>query len=263
MRAVILAAGRGSRLQRITASLPKCLAEVGGCSLIERQIRTLNACGVSDILVVTGHQAADVRRTCGARASFVHNDRFASTNSLYSLWLARRALTRGFVVLNCDVLFHPQLLVDLLTCRYDDALLACSCPPEGGYSSEEMKLRIRSGCVVEISKTIRAEDADGENVGIARFSPRGAALLVEEMTEYVSNGLTGEWLPAAFDRSCRRRPLHVVDNRGFPWIEIDCPDDYRRACAEILPAIDGRIGGHRPARRLEHTDIEAAAAGSF
>lgn len=263
MTAVILAAGRGSRLQGVTGTLPKCLAEVGDDTLIERQIRTLVSCGVLDIVVVTGHRAADVRRACGPRVSFVHNDRFATTNSLYSLWLARHTLAHGFVVLNCDVLFHRQLLVDLLTCRYDDALVVCCRPPAGGYSSEEMKVRVRSGCVIEISKTIRAEDADGENVGIARFSARGAALLVEEMTRFVTKGLTRDWLPAAFDRYCRRRPLHVVDNRGFPWIEIDCPEDYRRACIEILPGVDERSGTHKTARSREQRDFEAAAAGSF
>ena len=58
------------------------------------------------------------------------------------------------------------------------------------------------------------------------------------MQELVSAGVTTAWLPAAFDRYCRSRPLHVVDNRGFPWIEIDSPDDYWRACTSVLPALD-------------------------
>jgi choline kinase len=238
MKAVILAAGRGSRLQRVTGELPKCLARIGGVTLIERQMRAIVSCGITDIVVVTGHCAADVRRVCGGGVTFVHNHRFASTNSLYSLWLARESLSDGFVVFNCDVLFHTQLLRDLMTCRYDDALLASSTAPDGGYSAEEMKLRVRSGCVVEVSKSIPASDADGENVGIARFSSTGAYALLEEMQELVSAGVTTAWLPAAFDRYCRSRPLHVVDNRGFPWIEIDSPDDYWRACTSVLPALD-------------------------
>ena len=70
-----------------------------------------------------GYRSADVRRVCGASVGIVENARFASTNSLYSLWLARDLLAEGFVVLNCDVLFHQQLLADLLTARYEDALL--------------------------------------------------------------------------------------------------------------------------------------------
>jgi L-glutamine-phosphate cytidylyltransferase len=238
MRAVILAAGRGSRLQRVAGGLPKCLVRVGGLTLIERQMRAIVACGVTDIVVVTGHCAKEVRETCGQGVSYVHNELFASTNSLYSLWLSRHLLRDGFVVFNCDVLFHTQLLRDLMTCRYDDALLASSSAPDEGYTDEEMKLRVRSGCVTEVSKRIQAADADAENIGIARFSVDGAAVLLEEVRQLVSAGCTTAWLPAAFDRYCRRRPLHVVDNRGFPWIEIDSPEDYWRACATVLPALD-------------------------
>jgi choline kinase len=262
MKAVILAAGRGSRLQRVTGDLPKCLARIGGLSLIERQLRAIFSCGLTDVLVVTGHRADEVRRVCGPGVESVHNGRFASTNSLYSLWLARDLLADGFVVFNCDVLFHTQLLHDLMTCRYDDALIASSSPPDGGYSDEEMKLRVRAGCVVEVSKSIPGAEADGENVGIARFSPAGARLLIEEMHQLVSAGVTTAWLPAAFDRYCRRRPLHVVDNRGFPWIEIDSPDDYWRACTTVLPMLDEIETAVRADRRGAMRDNEARRAWS-
>jgi choline kinase len=237
MRAVILAAGRGGRLRDVTGNRPKCLARVGDCTLIERQLRTLRRCRVDDIIVVTGYQAGEVRRVCGAGVRFVHNARYAGTNSLYSLWLARHLLRGGFLVLNCDVLFHPQLLVDLLTARYEDALLM-SARGDTPYSDEEMKLRVRRGVVVEVAKTVPPDDADGENIGIAKFGADGAAAVVDEMTALIAAGATGEWLPAAFNRFCRRRPLHVVDHRGYAWIEIDFPEDHRRACAEVLPAVD-------------------------
>jgi choline kinase len=238
MRAVILAAGRGARLGGIIGDRPKCLARVGVTSLLERQLHTLRDCGVSAITVIVGHQAADVREVCGSQVSFVHNARYASTNSLYSLWLARDLLVGGFLVLNGDVVFHHQLLEDLLTARYDDALLMGARGDRDQYSDEEMKVVVRAGRVAEIAKTIPPLDADGENVGIAKFSAAGAALLVEELDQMVAAGATGDWLPAAFARFSRRRALHVVESRGFPWIEIDFPEDYWRACSEIAPILD-------------------------
>ena len=62
MRGVILAAGRGSRLNGVAAEAPKCLVEVGGITLVERQIRALRAAGVNDITIVVGCQADRVRR---------------------------------------------------------------------------------------------------------------------------------------------------------------------------------------------------------
>jgi len=202
---------------------------------------------VASITVVGGYQLEQVRRACGPGIDLVHNARFASTNSLYSLWLARDVLGDGFVVLNCDVLFHPQILEDLLDARYEDALLVSS-RGDKAYSDEEMRVCIRAGRVVDISKTIPSDDADAENVGIGKFGPEGAAALVTVMNELVAGGALRDWLPAAFAVFCRRRPLHAVETRGFPWIEIDVPDDYWRACAQVLPALeDGRDGWRRAA----------------
>ena len=246
MRAVILTAGRGGRLREVTGERPKCLAQVAGSTLLERQLRALRGTGIARIAVVTGYCPADVRRAGGPRIDYVHNDAFASTNSLYSLWLARDLLSEGFLVMNCDVLFHPQLLLDLLTAKYEDALLVSPACDGDGYSDEEMKVRVRGGRVTGISKVMAAEDADGENVGIAKFGAGGAAVLVEEMDRIVEAGRRTDWLPAAFEAFAARRTLHAVEHRGFPWIEIDSPQDYWRACTHIAPALDDPA---RPARR--------------
>lgn len=247
MRAIILAAGRGRRLRALSGDNNKCLAPIGGSTLLARQIRSLQACAVELITVVAGFRAAELRRACDARISFVLNRRYASTNSLYSLWLARHLLADGFLVLNGDVLFHDQLLRDLLTSRDEDALLMAARRGET-YSDEEMKIRMRAGCVAEIAKTLDPEATDGENVGIAKFGADGARLLVDEMGELVAHGGAREWLPRAFDAFAKRRPLRVVETRGYPWIEVDSPEDYWRACAEVLPAIlrlEGAGGGSR------------------
>src|SRR5262249_9874204 len=88
------------------------------------------------------------------------------------------------------------------------------------------------------SKTMAVDDADAENIGIAKFGADGTAVLVDEVNGLVASGGAREWLPAAFAAFCRWRPLHVVESRGLPWIEIDFPEDYWRACSEVLPAID-------------------------
>jgi choline kinase len=235
--AVILAAGAGGRLRGVVGERPKCLARIGDCTLVERQVRTLRSAGLERIVLVVGYRAADVRRIAGPLVHVIVNAQHAATNSLYSLWLGRELLTDGFVVLNCDVLFHPQLLLDLLSARYEDAILVGARGPARAYSEEEMKVRIRRGVVTAIDKRLPDGEADAENVGIAKFGPSGAAALVAEMDRIVSAGGKREWLPKAFDAFCQTRPLYVVESRGYPWIEIDFPEDYWRACTEVLPAI--------------------------
>ena len=239
MRGVILAAGKGSRLNGTAGESPKCLVELGGISLIDRQIRLLREAGIDDIVVVVGCQAERVRRACGHNITYIENVRYAQTNSLYSLWLARPLLYEGFVVLNCDVLFHPALLTDLLTSRHENALLLgyreASQPP---YGDEEMKVQVRSGRVVDMSKVMDPAEADGENLGIVKFGARGAAALVGIMDDLIAGGGLRDWAPRAFAQFARHHPLHAIGTRGLPWIEIDFPEDYQRAMHDVLPAIE-------------------------
>jgi len=238
MRGVILAAGKGARLNGTIGDKPKCLLRVGGRTLVERQIDALEAAGIRDIVVVVGCQADLVRRNCGHRVNYVENSRFAQTNSLYSLWLARPLLTNGFVVMNCDVLFHPQLLVDLLTARHENALMVSF--DDGPLGDEEMKVRTRCGRVLDISKTLDPSEADAENVGLVKFGAAGARRLVALLDQRVAAGGLRDWAPRAFGDFAREQALYAIGTRGFPWTEIDFPEDYERAVNEILPAIEGR-----------------------
>jgi choline kinase len=180
-----------------------------------------------------------VRRSCGRGVAFVENTRFAQTNSLYSLWLARPLLQDGFVVMNCDVLIHPQLIDDLLTARHEDALLvAYQEEDDSPLGDEEMKVATRRGRVVDISKTMAPDAADGENVGVVKFGAVGARLLSSLLDERVAAGGLRDWAPRAFAEFARRRPLHAIGTRGYPWTEIDFPEDYQRALTDVLPAIE-------------------------
>jgi len=239
MTGVILAAGRGSRLNGTAGDAPKCLVRLGGITLLERQIRTLRRAGIDDIVVVVGCQAERVRQSCGPGIRYVENSRFAETNSLYSLWTARTLLFRGFVVLNCDVLFHPGLLDELLATHHDAALLIDyrrdGQPP---YGDEEMKVKVRNGLVADMSKTLEPGDADGENLGIVKFGPSSAPVVIDILDRIVAGGGLRDWAPRAFREFAQHHPLHAIGSASYPWIEIDFPADYERAVKDVLPAIE-------------------------
>ena len=239
MKGIILAAGKGSRLNGTAGDKPKCLVELGGTTLIERQIGVLERAGIDDVVVVVGCQADRVRAVCGDAVTYVENSRFAETNSLYSLWTARALLYEGFVVLNCDVLFHPALLDDLLATHHDAALLiAYREDGQPSFGDEEMKVKVLGDRVIDISKTMDPADADGENLGIVKFGAHSAPHLVATLDRLVAEGGLRDWAPRAFREFARDRPLHAVGTRGLPWTEIDFPEDYQRAAREILPAIE-------------------------
>ena len=261
MRGIILAAGKGSRLNGTAGESPKCLVKAGGVTLVERQIHALRRAGVDDIAVVVGCQADQVRKACGHRVTYVENVRYAQTNSMYSLWMARPLLYEGFVVLNCDVLFHPVLLADLLTARHEDALLLAyreaHQPP---FGDEEMKVKVRCGRVMDISKTMEPDEADGENLGIVKFGAEGAGVLVDIMDRLIAAGGLRDWAPRAFREFAQIRPLHAIGTRGLPWIEIDFPEDYQRAIRDVLPEIEADAIGVED-EAPQYVDRPALAAG--
>jgi choline kinase len=249
---VVLAAGSGTRLNGSDIVRPKCLAPFGGAPLLDLQLRALQTCGIRDVVVVVGFEGGRVREACGAGVTFVENDRYGETNSLYSLWLARHHLEGGFVVLNCDVLFHPAMLDDLLSAHHENALLVSYPRPEDPvFGDEEMKVCVRRGRVVDIRKDLPEDLTDGENVGIVKFGPRGAARLVGTLDRIVASGRRRDWAPRAFAEFAREEPLYAIGTRGLPWTEIDTPEDYRYAAQTIFPAIEADV--------LDADVLEAAA----
>ena len=239
MKAIILAAGKGTRLNGIDLK-PKCLFEVGGRTLLDRQLSALAEAGIDDVALVLGFEAERIRRHCPPHVSFVINSRFEETSSLYSLWLAKEHLVNGFVVLNCDVLFHPALLTRLLSAHFEDALLIDLVDKQNNQlGDEEMKVKLSEGRVVDIRKDLNPAESDGENVGVVKFSAQGANRLIDMMDALIlRGGCERDWAPRAFREYAMRYPLHAISTGDYPWIEIDFPADYQRAQEQILPRIE-------------------------
>jgi len=234
-RAIILIAGGGGRLRPLTDHQPKGLLEVGGRALVEHQIACLRWAGIEAIALVTGHGAAHVRARCGDAVSYIHNERFRETNSLYSAALAADFGRGGCLILNSDVLFHPALLERLLAAPWPDAILVDRASRLG---EEEMKVvTAPDGRVRRISKAIDPAQAHGENLGIVRLGPTGAGLYFDLAVEAAERGEWNHWVPYAIDRLCSTHPFHAVATDGLPWIEIDYPADLAAAREEVYPRL--------------------------
>jgi choline kinase len=117
-------------------------------------------------------------------------------------------------------------------------MLAYRQPGDSPLGDEEMKVRVRGGMVVAMSKAMDPADADGENVGLVRFDAPDVPLLVACLDRIVEAGGLREWAPRAFEAFAARQPLYAIGTRGYPWIEIDFPEDYERAVRDVLPLVD-------------------------
>ena len=245
MQGLILAAGRGTRLGASTNSTPKCLLEIGRRPLIEHQLEALAEAGVGPVALIVGYCADEVREVVGIRAEYIDNPRWHATNSLYSFSLARPWVNDSLVVLNCDLLFHPDILNRLLQ-NGPDCLAYDS---SSGQGREHMKVKIYKDRVLDMGKEIPADEASGENVGIVYFSKETADEVFRRSEELLAGDGEKQWLGAAVREVMRGRDIRAVDIAGLPWAEIDFPYDLDRARKEVLPTIQRDRGSLRRAGR--------------
>ena len=246
MHAIILAAGRGSRLaQHNPEGLPKCLMEFGGRSLLARHLDLLYRLGIMQADLVVGYEADRVIDHVGPLASrpdvaFHFNPRY-ELGSVLSLWAAQETLDSGqpVIVMDADVLYHPGILQKLAKTEVENCYLLDRNFLPG---EEPVKIAVQDGVMVEFRKQLSAGlkfDSLGESVGFFRFGPECSSTIARECARFDAEGLGDAPHEEALRNVLLSRPewFGFEDVSGLPWIEIDFPDDVLRAADEILPAI--------------------------
>lgn len=233
MQALILAAGRGSRLGRKGFGRPKCLLEVGRRPLIEHQLEMLAEAGVAPVALVVGYCADEVREVVGIRAEYIENSRWEVTNSLYSFWLARDWVKGPLLILNSDILVAPEILERLLETDGD----AFAYDSSSGDAREHMKVSVREGVLKDMCKGMPASDVSGENVGLLKFTADTTQALFDVSDRLVASGEEKSWLGSSVRLLAKHHRLRAVDVAGLPWGEIDSSFDLDRARKEVLPRI--------------------------
>ncbi len=251
--ALILAAGTGSRLGALLNGKPKGLLSIGGRTLIEHQVTSLRACGVLRIGVVVGYGAHYVREAIGDAVEYIENERYASTNSLYSLWTARKWVKSEFMMVNSD-LFADARIYERVAEAAGSGLAYDS---TSGSNPEEMKVSLRHRRVVRLSKSMDPRDSSGESIGLLKFDGAAAARLFEAADQMVSRGALMEWAPAAVSAIAPVVRIDAIDIADMPWTEIDFPEDFDHAARDVWQRMKIRAEGHSHANGAIHVDSRA------
>lgn len=252
MRAVILAAGLGLRLQQPPEQqFPKCLLRFQGTTLLERHLRALRALGVEEIELALGFRPEMVeaeldRLGWQPRPRIVLNDRY-DLGSVLTVHTMADALTRGgdVLLMDADVLYDDAILQALVAGPSVDRLLIDRNFETG---DEPVKLCLKEGVPVELRKQVAVGlqyDTIGESIGFFRFCESTARRLAEIVAGYVRSGRDN--LPheeAVRDLLLEGgRSYDVADVTGLAWIEIDFPGDVARAETAILPRLAQQPAG--------------------
>jgi choline kinase len=247
MKAVILAAGRATRMRPLSDDLPKCLLPVGGKPILQRVIENVVAAGIYQIGLVIGYKAAAIRsfvkeRFPFHRIRFIANPKYESTNNAFSLLMAHEfvlnkansaAVPQDLLLLDADILFSPDLLPFLLHQQSSNKI---GVRVEGTHDEEEVRVKANhGGNILSIGKKVPLDETLGESIGIEVFSSSTARRLFEILEQRVRTGVgRTEFYEASFQALIDEGiELNAVDVSRFPSIEVDTPEDLRVAEAIV------------------------------
>lgn len=244
MKAIILAAGMGTRLGDLTADRPKAMLEFAGRPLIEHQQAVYRRCGIERIVVVGGYRAERLPSN-----GFVHyvNDRYAVTNMVESLMCARAELTGPVIVSYGDVLFEDRVLRAVIDAAapvgvtVDDDYQAYWTARFGNLENDLETLQFGpDGRIARIGQPASsAADMESRYVGLLRFDADGVEALKRAYDTARARYLGGPWqtskdfergymtdlLQELVDQNIPVHPIHV--RRG--WLEFDNVSDVTLA----------------------------------
>ena len=237
MKAIILSAGQGSRLGHLTHDRPKCLIDFNGRSLLDRQLDTLAACGIDEVVVVTGFrdeqiEASLARRVGGPKVRTVFNPFYKVAENVASCWMARHELTEDFLLLNGDVVFEPAVARTALERSVGPVSVTVNHPRE--YDADDMKVELQGKRVVAIGKDLPIERVGAESIGMMVFRGDGPGLFVAELERVMRTpeGLKS-WFTQVVHRMARGGLVESVSIDGLDWGEIDFPNDLEAMQAVV------------------------------
>lgn len=231
MKAIILSAGRGSRLLPLTETKPKCLLPVRDTTVLGLQLDTLESVGIEQAIIITGFMSQLVEdeikeRNGNMKVQTLFNPFFQVADNLASCWMAREHMTSDFMLINGDTLFEKSLAEAVLSSPANDIQITID--KKGTYDSDDMKVTLDGTNLLAIAKSLSLEETHGESIGYLRFMQNGPQIFADKLHEMMRTGDgVSAWFLSAIDALAKSNTdvqTHSIE--GHKWSELDTPEDY-------------------------------------
>ncbi|GKX67820.1 phosphocholine cytidylyltransferase family protein [Inconstantimicrobium mannanitabidum] len=227
MRALILAAGRGTRISRYLSGRPKCTVDIGGETLIEHTVKQLRKAGINEIGIIVGYNQKAVREILREhQVSFFYNPFFDVTNSIASAWFADRFIKNDddIIIMNGDVFIENSLLDDILNEKVSPVLFSDSSRKE----QADYKFYYEDNILKKYGKELSGKDVSGEYIGIARIGREFIDTFKSSLDNMIEAQQHSLWWENALYELSKDNDIYVRDVAGKFWAEVDYIEDYER-----------------------------------
>ena len=247
-KAIIVAAGLGSRLKKHTENLPKCMLDFGGKTLLQRQLQVYNECGIKDITVIRGYKKDKINYK---KLNYITNPDYKDNNVLNSIFYAEKVINGNVIIAYSDILFDSSVVKRLSESDHDISVVV-DIDWRGYYvnrkdhpiSEAENVIFDSNNQVVKIGKiSTQKEEVHGEFIGMIKLNNRGAAIFKEnfyrvkksywnkpfQRAKIFQKAYLTDMIQELIDIGIK---VHcVIIKRG--WKEIDTVEDYQKALKEF------------------------------
>lgn len=228
MRALILAAGRGTRISRYLSGRPKCTVDIGGgITLIENTIRQLRGMGIKDIGIILGYNQEVIREILKEHdIKFYYNPFFDVTNSIASAWFARDFITDedDIMIMNGDV-FVDDSLLEIIKEETLSPVLFCD---ETRKEEADYKFYYEDNRLLKYGKELEGDDITAEYIGIAKIGKEFISTFKNELESMINKQQHYLWWENALYELSKEKDIYVKDVEGRFWAEVDYMEDYER-----------------------------------
>ena len=222
MQGVILAAGTGTRMGNI--DVPKCLLEINKIPIIKHQINSFKKNGIEDILVVTGYKSELIHKLLNNQVQYIHNSKFNEMNNIYSVWLAIQKLKDDFVCIYGDLMFNEKILERCLEIKSEIGLMV-----EPNTRDETMKVKIENQQIIAVNKKIEKKIANGNFIGMAKFSKGVLKPLFNEIDHLISKNVDGYYTLGIENLIKKNTKVGYQFTDGLSWMDMDEEREFEEA----------------------------------
>jgi len=244
MKAIIIAAGMGSRLYPLTKDKPKCMLEINGKTLLQYQIDALKGAGIDKISVIKGYKEEIINYR---GITYYINDNYKNNNILHSLFYAEKEMEEEFIAVYSDIFYTKNIVEQLIEIEKDISIVVDE-DWRGYYEGRkdhpideaENVIFDSDKCVVKIGKALQEKHiVHGEFIGMMKCSKNGALVFKRHFNRLRETYSNKQFQSAPIfekayltdmiqDLVDSQIPVHCVTIKGG-WREIDTLEDYKKA----------------------------------
>jgi len=237
LKAIILNSGIGKRLEELTKNKPKCMVDLyNNETILERQIRILKKYGIKNYIITTGPFQQQMKDLCNKKfkelnIKFVHNDKYDSTNYIYSIYLAKKSITNEqIIMMHGDLVFDENLIKEITKTQIQNIGLINK---KEKLPEKDFKAKIIEEKIIEISVNLSSQKNVYTFMPLYKLDKQITNLWLEEIEKYINQNNVNVYAEEALNQITNEIQLNYFEYSNYYCKEIDDKKDLETVNKEI------------------------------